>query len=58
VRAQDQLDDFARGGHRRIVERPRDGHRRVAGRRQQAIALAQRDVEPARQAQDHLAARR
>jgi hypothetical protein len=55
---QHPLDDRARRRHRRIVERPRREHRRESGRGQQAVALAQRHVEAAREPQHHLAARR
>ena len=57
VRLQDLPDRRARRRHRRVVQRAFGVHRREAGGREQAVAFAQRHVEPIGQAKHHFAAR-
>jgi hypothetical protein len=51
-----QVHRLARGSQRRVVQRPFAVHRRIAGRHQQRVALAQRHGEPLGQAQHHFTA--
>ena len=57
VAGQQPVERLADGVHHRLVERAAAVDRRVAGREQQLVALAQRDVELLGEAQHHLGAR-
>jgi hypothetical protein len=57
VRLEHALDRAACGVERGVVERPLGEHRREPGGDEQAVALAQRDVELLREVEHHLATR-
>ena len=56
VMVEQLLERRADLGHRRVVETGLAVLRRVAGGEQHLVALAQRDVERARELEDHVAA--
>ena len=55
VTFQHQIDRLARLLQGRVVQRPLRKHRRISGRDQQHVALAQRHVEPLGEPQHHVA---
>jgi hypothetical protein len=57
VRTQEALERLAHRAHLRLVEVALAVGRRVAGREQQRVALAQRNLERGRELDDHLGAR-
>lgn len=57
VRPQEAVERLAHRRHLAGIERPLAVQRSVPGGEQQPVALAQRDLEPLREVDDHLAAR-
>ena len=53
---KNEVDDLARGAECRILQLPLRKYRRISGRDQQHVAIAQRNLEPLGKMQHHIAA--